>query len=170
MSNEVEQWRPTGLENYHISNFGNIKNGERTLKGWMNTNGYKRITIKGKNLYIHHLVAKAFIGDRPEGNVIDHINRVRSDNKITNLRYITAKANYIHPTAPKPDGYIKYKHYQSKASAKKCSDRYRAKKKAELAKIIEIAKIQQEALAKISEITNSIPHFDFSDEEEISVC
>ena len=50
------------------------------------------LALKGRNnkRFVHRLVAEAFIGPRPEEQTVDHINRVRDDNRIENLRYATA--------------------------------------------------------------------------------
>ncbi len=42
---------------------------------------------------VHHLVAAAFIGPRPEGMVICHNNGDPLDNRVENLRYDTQAAN-----------------------------------------------------------------------------
>ena len=47
----------------------------------------------GKYCSIHSLVLKTFIGDRPSGFVIDHINGIPNDNRLENLKYCTQKEN-----------------------------------------------------------------------------
>ena len=42
---------------------------------------------------IHRLVAETFIGVRPDGHVIDHINGISYDNRAENLRYCTNRQN-----------------------------------------------------------------------------
>lgn len=52
--------------------------------------GYLRIKI-GTTIYsVHRLVLETFVGPCPEGKTCDHINRVRDDNRIENLRWATA--------------------------------------------------------------------------------
>lgn len=89
--------------NYEVSNFGNIRRKLKTgnyknIKGsLLNTGGYKYFQIQqdGKriNYLFHHLVAKIFIGNRPNNLVIDHIDRNPHNNNVNNLRYITQKEN-----------------------------------------------------------------------------
>jgi hypothetical protein len=100
---ELEEYKQC-IEDYEISNFGNLrkklKNGEyKNINGSILNagGGYKYFQISRNNKRInylfHHLVAKAFIGDRPEGLVIDHIDRNPLNNNISNLRYITFTEN-----------------------------------------------------------------------------
>lgn len=42
---------------------------------------------------VHRLVWKAFNGEIPEGLEIDHINRVKDDNRLSNLRAVTRSDN-----------------------------------------------------------------------------
>lgn len=50
--------------------------------------------VKFDKVYtIHSLVAKAFLGERPEGYEIDHISGDKSDNTMRNLEYVTHKEN-----------------------------------------------------------------------------
>lgn len=42
---------------------------------------------------IHKLVMAAFVGPRPDGMTVDHVDGVKSNNKLTNLEYVTAREN-----------------------------------------------------------------------------
>lgn len=82
------------FRDYH----GNITKQSRILKGNPDKDGYLGLTlytIERKKIMtkIHKEVAKAFLGERPHGLVIDHINGIKQDNRACNLRYITAPEN-----------------------------------------------------------------------------
>ena len=55
--------------------------------------GYYAVWIcrksKVKRLMIHRLVAECWLGDKPQGMEIDHIDRNTHNNHYTNLRYVT---------------------------------------------------------------------------------
>lgn len=63
--------------------------------------GYHQVSIRktgfnekiGFTKYIHELVAEQFIGLRPEGYDIDHVDGNRSNNHYTNLEYVTHSEN-----------------------------------------------------------------------------
>ena len=57
------------------------------------TNGYRKVTFNYKQYSAHVLVWIYFFGAIPDGMVIDHINRNRSDNRIENLRVVSASGN-----------------------------------------------------------------------------
>lgn len=98
-----EEWR-IAFEKYEVSNFGNIRRNGKNIKGSIlnSGGGYKYFQIQrdGKriNYLFHHLVAKLFIGERPDGMVIDHIDRNSLNNNVSNLRYITQLEN-MHNTS-----------------------------------------------------------------------
>ena len=52
--------------------------------------------IDGKFYSVHRLVYETFFGEIPEGMVIDHINGIRDDNRIENLRCITQSENAMN--------------------------------------------------------------------------
>ena len=46
--------------------------------------------------YIHHLVALAFIGNRPDGYEVNHIDGDKTNNYASNLEYVTRLQNRRH--------------------------------------------------------------------------
>lgn len=92
-----------GYPNYEVSNWGRIfivKNGTRIEKLPRPCSGREQyLTIqlwnKGqkKKICVHNLVAKVFLGEIPEGYVVDHINNNPSDNYVTNLQIVTIAEN-----------------------------------------------------------------------------
>ncbi|CAM6588387.1 HNH endonuclease [Escherichia coli] len=58
----------------------------------INSDGYLMIMINGKACPAHRLAWLIVYGTMPDG-FIDHINRVRTDNRISNLRLVTHSEN-----------------------------------------------------------------------------
>lgn len=92
-----------GYPNYEVSNWGRIfivKNGTRIEKLPKPCSGreqYLSIQLwnqgQKKKICVHNLVAKVFLGEIPEGYVVDHINNNPSDNYVTNLQIVTIAEN-----------------------------------------------------------------------------
>lgn len=59
--------------------------------GWVD-DGYRHITLKGKDYRVHRLVWM-YLHDRWPVEMVDHINGNKLDNSIANLREVTAKQN-----------------------------------------------------------------------------
>ena len=75
---------------YQIRRKGTNKNIKLTTdKG----SGYCVCTLNGKKLYHHRVVALQFIKNPDNKPFIDHINRVRTDNRIENLRWVSHYEN-----------------------------------------------------------------------------
>ena len=93
-----EEWRPVvSFERYEVSNLGNVRRGGRLLSPGKDTCGYRQINLyKDSNRYtrkVYRLVMEAFnpnVDNKPQ---IDHINRNRSDDRLENLRWATAREN-----------------------------------------------------------------------------
>lgn len=70
----------------------NLRTGN-VLRPFTDKDGYKmtsaRLHGKKINIRVHQLVAAAFLGERPNGFVIDHIDRNRANNHYKNLRYVS---------------------------------------------------------------------------------
>ena len=85
--------------NYEINILGEVRNVStgRILKGPINSRGYSRLTLwengKCKKYLVHRLIAIHFIPNPENKPCIDHINRIRTDNRIENLRWATYAEN-----------------------------------------------------------------------------
>lgn len=99
----MEEWKSINKE-YEISNYGNLK---RTKKGITKLikpetlkKGYLRVSIhedgKRNRYLVHRLVAEYFLPNPLNKKQVDHINNNTSDNRVENLRWVTAKENVQH--------------------------------------------------------------------------
>lgn len=98
-----ENWKSiNGYENYEISDHGNIKiiKTNKMLKPRDNNIGYYIITLSKdgikSTLKIHRLVAEAFLENPHNKECVDHIDRNKLNNHISNLRYATKSENNMN--------------------------------------------------------------------------
>ncbi len=89
------------LSKYIILKSGKVysKASKKYIKLGANNDGYIRINLtndKGvkKNYQIHRLVMWAYKGKSDKQ--VNHINNIRTDNRLKNLEYVTAQENLIH--------------------------------------------------------------------------
>jgi len=95
------EWKKiTNTANYEISNTGLVRHikFQRIKRPDTDRGGYytyKLRCLDGKirNLRAARLVAAAFIGDIPSGYVVDHIDRIRQNDNVDNLRIVTQSEN-----------------------------------------------------------------------------
>lgn len=104
---DIEGWE--GL--YQVSNLGRVKSlpritrfGKRTKRvggNYLSTpvsgRGYKIVVLTRHNktftYTLHRVIAKAFIQNPLNLPCIDHINTIRTDNRIENLRWVSHQQN-----------------------------------------------------------------------------
>lgn len=112
----LEEWKDIKdyKGKYQISNLGRIKSlrrkvvqsnsyeyviKEKILKQSKNTNGYLSITLNNngkKRFSVHRLVGTHFLNNPENKEQINHINGVKTDNRIGNLEWVTKSENQIH--------------------------------------------------------------------------
>lgn len=113
---KYEQWRPVvGHEDsYEVSSHGRMRSLDRVYadsRGWMyhrrgkllnpglsGTKGkqYRHVSLTmGARQKVHAIVAAAFIGPRPPGMQVCHIDGDRFNNQADNLRYGTPSENNL---------------------------------------------------------------------------
>ena len=103
---EKEVWRdiPNYEGIYQVSNLGRVKSlkrpyglKEKILKPLINSIGYYQVGLyknsKVRFCLVHRFVWEACNGQIPEGYEVNHINEIKSDNRLSNLNLMTHKEN-----------------------------------------------------------------------------
>lgn len=98
----MEEWRKFSNDcSIEVSNLGRVRNTKtkKFLKPNCSHTGYLKVKVYyySKKRYItkkvHTLVAIAFLGERPQNLIIDHIDGNRTNNRVDNLRWVDIKTN-----------------------------------------------------------------------------
>ncbi len=96
----------TGVFLWKVSRGGTVRAGEPA--GSYSVNGYRKIIVAGRSYRAHRLAWLYVYGEWP-ADQIDHINRVKDDNRIANLRVVSNGENRAN-TAPNKKNKVGQKH------------------------------------------------------------
>ncbi len=126
-----EQWLPIpGYEGkYCVSDQGNVMSmsymgtGLPGILKFNDSRGYQTVELQTgaikKRFTVHRLVMLAFVGPRPQGMQINHVNGVKSYNWRNNLEYCTASENQKHSFKIGLQSNVGERHSQAKLTDEK---------------------------------------------------
>jgi len=105
-----EEWRPL-FDVYEISNLGVVRR-RKTVRRYRaglviatrirtkssgKSCGYEDLRLhkdgSHRSYFVHVLVAEAFLGKKPKGMCVNHIDGNKANNKVDNLEYVTLSDN-----------------------------------------------------------------------------
>ena len=96
----MEIWKTHKVYNsIQVSNLGNVRNALtfEIKKQHISDTGYYKCNVKGSNgwktLRVNRLIADMFCENPNNLPFVDHINGIKTDNRVENLRYITQSDN-----------------------------------------------------------------------------
>ena len=140
-------WHPIYDTDYEITECSKVrrifKNGKiHYIKLNLSKNGYYAIKLPDRqNHTIHRILAKIFIPNPENKKCVDHINRIKTDNRLENLRWVTySENNYnrvikgsVLPTKDKVKGkyYYGWRASITDLDSKRISKRFKKKEDAE---------------------------------------
>lgn len=108
----MEIWKSIkGFEKYEVSNMGNVrfyrkneyhimKPAKDKMKCYNGGSSYMAVCLHNthgrKKVYVHRIVAESFLPNPNKLPEVNHINGIKSDNRVENLEWVSKSENIIH--------------------------------------------------------------------------
>lgn len=91
-----EKWKKHPTQRVRVSTHGRVEGlrGGRTF-GSVRWSGYMTTQVNPKCFLMHRLVAETWIPNPDKKAVVDHIDRCKTNNHVSNLRWATQKENSV---------------------------------------------------------------------------
>ena len=129
-----------GLSGYEISKTGLVAGSGVCLSIYDNGNGYVFVKIKGKQYYVHRLVAQAFIPNPENKPQVNHKDGRKWNNALENLEWATPSENGIHAYANGLNHVSEYQKLQTSLAGRGSKCFFAVLKEADIPKIREYKK------------------------------
>lgn len=87
---------------FQVNTLGQVKKNSRPVKGSVMSIGYRKVSCyrpkpsATSTLYVHDLMADAWLGAKPEGYQVNHKDGDKLNNHRDNLEYVTPSENIQH--------------------------------------------------------------------------
>ena len=101
----MEVWKYVSENtDYIVSSYGRVKSLKfkdgKILSQSRVGSGYLAVTLCNKGCYknrlVHRLIAKAFLENKENKKQVNHINGMKSDNRLVNIEWATRSENQLH--------------------------------------------------------------------------
>lgn len=98
----MSEWRDIpGYDNYEVNRAGQVRRKAQILKPGSIPSGHLTVALckgsgKPKSMYVHRLVAQAFLENPDDKPLVNHKNGNPKDNRLDNLEWSTYAENVAH--------------------------------------------------------------------------